>query len=365
MNTLRRQSTLTALLFLAPFLLTIAVFFAYAFVRVVYWSFTNYDLFHAPQLRGLKNYADMLGDPSFRTALTNTLLFSVITTVTQTVLALLVANLLNRRLRGISFFRAAWYMPSVTSSVVIGLIFLWLFQRRGIVNYVLAQFEAYRAVILAFVLILVAVQVAQVLFERARGLPAGWTDPALAAISALVAALGTWLLSSFGAAPVYPAQPLDISWYATTGKLLGVLPIPLATIIIQNVFTTVPSLMIFFLAGLQNIPRGLYEAAEIDGAGKVQQLLYVTVPMLRPVTFYVVTVSLIGTLQMFDQVAIIGSAAPLQSTITLAFYVFRNAFSGGVSSAGIASAAAIVLLLITLLFVWVQRRFFVSDEAYT
>lgn len=363
MNTQRRQSTVTALLFLAPFLATIAVFFVYAFLRALYFSGTDYNLFNTPKLVGARNYANLLGDPLFRSALTNTLLFSFITTVAQTILALLMANVLNRRLRGITFFRSAWYMPSITSSVVIGLIFLWLFQRRGIINYLITQFIAYRGVIGAFLLILVLAQVLQVLWERARKLPAAWTDPALAALSALIALIGTWLLSSAGVVSVAATDPIDFSWYATDQKLLGILPVPLATIILQNVFTTVPTLMIFFLAGLQNIPRALYEAAEIDGANKLQQLLFVTVPMLRPVTFYVVTVGLIGTLQMFDQVAIIGSAAPLRSIVTLAYYVYNYVFQGGVSQVGLATAAAIVLAVITLLFVLIQRRFLVSDEA--
>lgn len=365
MNRQQRQTTVTALLFLAPFLLTLAVFFVYAFARALYFSFTDYNLFNDPNLVGVRNYFNASADGLFTTALTNTLLFAVITTTLQTVFALLVANILNQKIKGLSFFRTAWYMPSITSSVVIGLIFLWLFQRRGIFNYLLTQFVAYGALIGTFLSILVGVQIVQVLLERARRLPAAWTDPALAALSALVALVVTALLANFGVVGVQDAAPVDISYYATDAKILGILPVPLATIIAQNTFTTVPTLMLFFLAGLQNIPRALYEAAELDGASKVQQLLFVTVPMLRPVSFYVITTGLIGTLQMFDQVAIIGSAAPLAQRITLAYYVYARSFAGGVSEVGLATAAAIVLAVITLLVVLLQRRFFVSSEAQT
>ncbi|WP_027481812.1 carbohydrate ABC transporter permease [Deinococcus pimensis] len=365
MNTQRRQEITTALIFLAPFLVTLAVFFVYAFVRALYFSFTDYNLFNDPTLVGIKNYTDIVADSLFTTALANTLLFAFITTFLQTVFALIVANILNQKIRGLAFFRTAWYMPSITSSAVIGLIFLWLLQRRGIFNYLLTQFLAYAPVIGTLALVLVAAQVVQVLIERARRLPASWFDPALASVSALVAIALTWLLTSLGVVGVRDVPPVDISYYATTARIGGVLPVPLATIIAQNTFTTVPTLMLFFLAGLQNIPRALYEAAEIDGATKVQQFTRVTVPMLRPVTFYVITTGLIGTLQMFDQVAIIGAAAPLAQRITLAYYVYSRAFAGGVSEVGLATAAAIVLAVITLIIVLLQRRFFVADEAQT
>ncbi|MFW8627954.1 carbohydrate ABC transporter permease [Deinococcus sp. ME38] len=128
---LRRGQTPAALLFLAPFLITTAAFFFYAFGRAIYYSFTDFNLFNEPRLIGVKPYADVLGDPSFRRALANSLVFAVITTTLQTVGALLMAVALNTRIRGMGFFRSAWYMPSITSSVVITLIFLWLFQRRG------------------------------------------------------------------------------------------------------------------------------------------------------------------------------------------------------------------------------------------
>ena len=88
--------------------------------------------------------------------------------------------------------------------------------------------------------------------------------------------------------------------------------------------------------------------------------------MVRPITFLVLTLSLIGTLQLFDQVALFGSAAPLESRISLAYYVFLSAFpEGGRSEIGVSSAAALVLAVLTLLIVLVQRRFGVSETGHT
>nr|WP_183984805.1 sugar ABC transporter permease [Deinobacterium chartae] len=353
-------------MFLAPLLLSLGLFFVYAFLRALYYSFTDYDLFNTPQWVGLRSYLAILADDRFRIALTNTLLFSAVVTTAQTIGALLLAVVLNQKVRGLGFFRSAFYMPSITSSVVITLIFIWLFQRRGVVNYLATQIGAYGPVIAAFIALVVVFQAAQVLWERSRGRPARALDPALLWISVALGAVGVWLALAFGWIGIRSVEPVDISWFASRERLFGLIPIPLLFIMIQNTFTTIPTMMLFFLAGLQNVPSALYEAAELDGASKFQQLRYITVPMLRPVTFYVVTVSLIGTLQMFDQVRIIGSAAPLESIITLAYYVYNNVFpSGSLPRAGMASAAAVILALLTLVIVALQRRFLISDEAHS
>ncbi|PTA68356.1 carbohydrate ABC transporter permease [Deinococcus arcticus] len=360
----QRSQTSTAYLFLAPFLITTAVFFFYAFGRALYYSFTDFNLFNTPQLIGVKPYADVLNDPSFRRALGNSLVFALVTTTLQTIGALLMAVALNNKIRGMGFFRSAWYMPSITSSVVITLIFLWLFQRRGIANYLITQWQIYQPLVLTFLGVLLALQLGQVLWERARRLPAGWLDPALAAVSALGALAVTALLAWTGVVGAREVPPFDYQYFADKWIEVGgvrVLSVPLLVIIIQNTFTTIPTLMLFFLAGLQNIPGALYEAADIDGATPWQKLTRVTVPMLRPVTFFVVTVGLIGTMQMFDQVAVIGSAAPPDTLVTLAYYVYSNTFKAGAAPVNMASAAAIILALIILAMVFVQRRFFPSE----
>ncbi|PNY80218.1 carbohydrate ABC transporter permease [Deinococcus koreensis] len=361
---LKKGQTATAYIFLAPFLITIAIFFFYAFARAIYYSFTDFNLFNTPKLIGVKPYADVLADPSFRRALGNSLIFAIVTTTLQTVGALLMSVALNNKIRGMGFFRSAWYMPSITSSVVITLIFLWLFQRRGIANYLITQWQSYQPLILTFLGVLIAVQIVQVLWERSRKFPAGWFDPALAATSALVALAATAALSLTGAVQPRDVQLFDYQYFADKWISVGgvrILSIPLLVIIIQNTFTTIPTLMLFFLAGLQNIPGALYEAADIDGATPWQKLMNVTVPMLRPVTFYVITVGLIGTMQMFDQVAVIGSAAPGDTLITLAYYVYQNTFKAGAAPVNLASAAAIILAAIILVMVFVQRKFFPSE----
>jgi multiple sugar transport system permease protein len=254
-------------------------------------------------------------------------------------------------------------MPSIASSAVITLVFIWLFRPTGIFSFLGTQFQNNFWVIFSFIAITVVVQTLQVLWERSRRLPAGAFDPALLLVSFLVAAIATWVLVATGVVKIGMLPPQPLTWLSSRERLLGVIPLPLVVIIIQNVFTTIPSLMLLFLAGLQGVSPTMYEAASIDGASPWQQTLYITVPMLRPVTFYAITTSLIGTLQVFDQIALFEGTAPLESTVTLAYYVYYNVFqSSGQSKIGLASASAMILAGLTLLVVVIQRKFFVSDE---
>lgn len=359
----KTREALTAYGFLAPFVLFVLVFFGYAFARTLYFSFTDYNLFDRQNFVGLENYSRIVRDPLFLTALANTLMYCVIVVVLQTSGALLLAIVLNQKLRGLTFFRTAYYMPSITSSVVITLIFIWLFQPRGTISYLSNYVSNHAGPILVFLALAAAVQSLQVLVERRRGLPAAPFDPALLVVSLLVALAGTWLLTAFGVVPVGTAEPRLLNWLSTRDRFLGVVPYPLLFIIVQNTFTTIPTLMLFFLAGLQGIPRSLYEAAAIDGTTPWQHTLYITVPMLRPVTFFVVTTGIIGTLQLFDQVSLLSATAPLESRISLAFFVYENVFpSSALPRVGLASAAALILALLTITVVLIQRRFVVRED---
>jgi len=356
------QEVLAAYLFLLPFVLSLAIFFGYAFVRTIYFSFTDYNMFDAPRWVGLANYAAIFRETKFLTALRNSLAFSIIVTLAQTAFALLLAIVLNNRLKGITFFRAAYYMPSVASSVVVTLIFLWMFQRTGVFNYVLELFARYRPFLAAFFALAAAVQVAQVAWDRWRKRPVGWFEPPALLTSFLLAVAGVAALWATGKISAVDVEPVRIVWLNTrqtlpsSGGWISV-PIPLASIMMLNTWTTAPTLMLLYLAGLQDIPKELYEAAAVDGANKWHQFRYVTLPQLKHVTFLILSLGLISTLQMFDQVAIIGSAAPLEATITLAYYVYSNAFPGGaLPRVGMASAAAVILAILTLVAVMIQRR---------
>jgi multiple sugar transport system permease protein len=247
------------------------------------------------------------------------------------------------------------------SSAAMTLIFLWLFQRQGLMTELVQFVVNSRWYIAAFFGIALTVQLALVLNARRKYDGVSFGDPVFATIAVAIAAVGVYALRLGAVLPIYSEEFL-ISWLNTQARILF-LPQTLWSVALMNVFTTMPTLMLLFLAGLQSIPTALYEAAELDGAGKFRQLIYVTIPSLAPVTFAVVTLGIIGTLQMFDQVAILGDAAPLQSRITLAFYIYANAFpEGAASRIGMSSAAAILLGLLTLIIVYLQRALGISDK---
>lgn len=354
----RAREAAWSYLFLAPFLFTLGVFFLYAFLRTLHFSFTEYDLFAAPRWIGLENYRQLFGERLFLTALRNTILYSVVVTLSQTVLALALAVALNQKLRGLTFFRSLYYMPSITSSVVITLIFMWLFQRGGAINYLITVARQHGRTVLVFVALVAAAQFIQVVWERRRGLPARPLDPALLVVSLLVGLAGTWLLSTWVYPPAEGVAAQQINWLNTRRRWPAAwgAPIPLIAIMMLNIWTTAPTFMLLFLAGLQDVPRELYEAAAVDGATRWVAFTQVTLPHLQPVIFLVVTLGLIGTLQMFDQVAILGDQAPLESVITLAYYVYHWVFPGGaMPRVGLAAAGAVFLAILTLIVVLIQR----------
>jgi multiple sugar transport system permease protein len=250
---------------------------------------------------------------------------------------------------------------------VITLIFLWMYQRRGLFNFIGTQFSRYAPLIGVFLAALVVAQVVQVLVERRMALPAKWTDPALLVSSIVVSLIVTVVLSLTGLVGARDVPPIDFVWLQTgqtvpAAPAFMAAPVPLIAIMIQNIFTTIPTLMLLFLAGLQDVPRSYYEAASLDGASAAQKFFHITIPALQPVLFLVVTLGLIGTLQMFDQVAIFGDAAPLRSRITLAYFVYNRMFPGAqLPEVGLASAAALFLALFTLSVVALQRLVIKSE----
>jgi len=137
--------------------------------------------------------------------------------------------------------------------------------------------------------------------------------------------------------------------------------VALTSIMMLNVWTTAGTMMVIFLAGLQDVPRDVYEAAALDGASRWRQFLDITVPLLRPVTLFVVTLGLIGTFQVFDQIYVMSEGGPAKTTTTLAYLIYTEGFRFG-KGLGYASALSIVLFGIIFVLFLVQRRFVGQTE---
>lgn len=142
---------------------------------------------------------------------------------------------------------------------------------------------------------------------------------------------------------------MGLSWY----EWLSGPSVAMCTIILLAVWTTSGTFMLIFLAALQDIPRELEESAALEGVSRLQMLRYVTLPALRPVLFLVLTLGLISTWQVFDQVYVMGQGAPGNTTLTPAYLSYSAAFDD--ADFGQGAAIAFVLLALILCMTAVQR----------
>lgn len=322
-NKKNRMTMLMAYGFLAPYLIVTMVFTVGVILFALYISFNNYDIFTPPQWVGLANYIKAFKgftDPTekdFIQSLYNVFWYSLIVIPLQTGIAILLAALVNAPIRFKQFFRTIFYAPSVTSSVVITLIFMWFYLKTGYVNFFIAKIFGLFGLSWQNVL---------------------WLGDPRGLIQLIVTAFG----GNIPSAQWYLRGP-SIAWMA---------------IMFQNIFTTAPTFMIMFLAAMQDINPTLYEAAAIDGASSWDQFSKITLPLLRPITLLVVVLGTIGTLQVFDQVYLATSGGPLGTSLTPVYLTFREAMGQqGPIRMGYAAALAFILAIIIFFFTYLQRRF--------
>jgi len=316
-NSMARREAITAYMFLSPYLLVTLVFTIGVFAFAIYISFTDFNLFTTPEWVGLKHYRVVLEDKKFLRSLVNVLYYALIVVSFQTTLALLLAVALNAPMRAKQFFRTIFYAPSVTSSVVISFIFLWLYLKTGYVNHFIGQvFELFGGE-----------------WEQIN-----WLNDPRGLFQLILGPFGVEIPSS----QWYFRGP-SITWMA---------------IMFQNIFTTVPTFMIMFLAALQEIPPTLYEAASIDGANGRQRFFNITVPMLRPIILLIVLLGTIGTWQVFDQVKLLTAGGPLNTTLTPVYLIYSEGLGiSGPPRMGYAASRALILGVIIFIFSIIQRRF--------
>ncbi len=327
-----RQDAIAGWLFVTPALVILGVFLVLPILFAAYYSFTDWNGISPPteaRLVGLRNYYDLLlsggiKQQDFFKALKNTTYFALGVVPLQTGAALVLAVIVNQRgLRFKDFFRTAYYFPSITSSIAISLIFLFLYQKSGLVNYVLEV----------------------VTFGRWE--PIAWLADARGLFHILLEPLGITLRTGpeFLRAKVASLTVWD--WISGPS-------IALAAIMLQNSWTTTGTMMVIFLAALQDIPSFVYEAAQIDGANNWQIFWKITLPLLRPTLFFVITLGLIGTYQVFDQIYVMTSGGPAKTTLTMAYIVYRNGFRN--SEMGLGLATAVLLFAIIFVLTLLQRR---------
>lgn len=275
------------LLFALPWILGFIIFLAYPVLASLYYSFTNFSILREPSYVGADNYAELASDTVFHKALINTLIYAVGAVPLSTVVAIGLAMLLNTKVKGMSYYRTIFFLPSLVPMVALGTLFLWIFNGDyGLLN------EGIRAVNLE---------------------PPNW--------------LG------------------DPAWSKSTLMLISMWGCGQA--------------MVIYLAGLQNVPVSLYEAADLDGAKLGKKIWNVTLPMLSPVILFNVVMGIIGALQVFAvPYVMFPGGAPARSTYFIASYLFDNAFQ--YQRMGYASAVGWVMFIITLVLTLLALK--ISDR---
>ena len=287
-----RKQTKTAIAFLAPSLLHLVVYLFTPIVFAVYLSFHRWDIVVPDKpFIGLENFREMLSDGAFWDALKNTFIFSLNVPVGLCI-ALAVALMMHKRIRGIGFLRALYFLPSVTSLVAISLVWMWIYHPSyGAANYFLALL----------------------------GLP-------------------------------------QQQWLNSTQTAM-------LSIIIFSVWLGIGYQMIIFLAGLQSIPEGYYEAARIDGASGWQRFHKITLPLLKPTTFFLLVTSFIGSFQVFTSVFIMTSGGPVRSTDVIVYHIYQAAWNQ--LRMGYASAMSWILFLLIMLLTWMQFKVLGKEVDYS
>jgi sn-glycerol 3-phosphate transport system permease protein len=274
----------TALLFLAPALTCLGLFVFWPLLRSLYLSVFLTDPLGRPKLFvGLANFTEAFASPVFRGSLGTTLLFVLLTVPTGVALALGLALLADRKLKGIRLFQMIFASPLAISVSMGATIFSLLYHPLiGLFNLVL---------------------------KRLGLPPIGWTtDPAWALFAVGLCAI--WLRLGFN-------------------------------------FVTI-------LSGLQNVPRDLYEAAQVDGASGWRQHWHVTLPMISPTLFFTVVVGVIHALQTFGEVQILTGGGPSEATNLIVYQIYSTAFER--FEFGTASAQSLILFALMLLCTWLQFR---------
>jgi multiple sugar transport system permease protein len=298
----RMGETGAALLFASPWLLGFVVLTGGPILFSIVLSFTRYDVLSEPRYVGLANYRDVFADPVFYRSLANTG-FMILRVPVVMAVGLGMALLLNSGVRALGFYRTGLYLPVTMPIVASCLLWIWILNSRGsFLN------EALRFCI--------------------------DTAPARAV---------EWVVSHFTGLPFRLEAPLWLQDPRFSKFAL----------ILMNVWAAGGG-MVIWLAGLQSIPKQLYEAASIDGAGPLRRFWHVTLPMLSPYILFNAIVGLIGTMQVFTEAYIMTAGGPVDSTLFYAYYLFRQAFQ--FFRMGYASALAWILFLAVLALTVLQLR---------
>lgn len=277
-----RAQLVTALVFILPALVGFSVFYLLPTLRGIYYSLTEYNLLGSPTWVGLDNYVKLFQDPLFWNSLKVTVWYVFLNITFQTVIAVVLAVLMQRLTRS-TVLRGALLIPWLISNVIAAMLWFWLLDYQiGLVNEFL-----------------------------------DW--------------IGIHRIAFFGSE----------TW-------------AIPTIAFVNVWRHMGYTALLVFAGLQTIPNYVYEAASLDGASELTAFRRITLPLLRPVLAMVLVITVTGSFQVFDTVAVTTRGGPVNVTRVIQYYIYQKAFGEG--QFGYGSAIAVVLFIILAILAALQLR---------
>ncbi len=283
------RNELEVLPFLLPGFILLLIFIFYPIAKNFYMSLSDYNIFldKMNTFTGIDNYIRVFKDKMFWDAFINTAAYAAVTILPQMAIGLILAIIINTKIKGSFLFRILFYIPVITSWLIVSLIFRYLFESgdAGLINYLLLKANLIQTSISWF-------------SNR-------WTANAV-----------IWILAVWK----------GIGWN-----------------------------MVVFLAGLQGIDRSYYEAADIDGANIIQKVRFITIPLLKPVTFFIMTNLLVGSFNVFTQVYVMTNGAPMGRTQVLLSYMYKVAFTD--FQIGYSSALSVVVGVFIFILAMGQQKF--------
>ncbi|MFC1726363.1 extracellular solute-binding protein [candidate division KSB1 bacterium] len=286
------KSALTGYGFLLPSFVHIMVFFVGPVLFIFFLSFHQWNIILPKKpFIWLDNYVELVKDKNFLRSLFNTFYYALHVPVGMSI-SLVLAVLVNRKIRGINIIKTLFFLPSVSSFVAIAMVWQWIYNSRfGLLNYFITRLG----------------------FDSVK-----WLENPQTAMPALI---------------------------------------------IMSIWVGMGYQMVIFLAGLQGIPQHLYEVARIDGANPVQRFFRITLPLLKPTTFFILVTSLIGSFQVFTQVFVMTKGGPLRATDVAVYHIYKSAWVN--MQMGYSSAMAVVLFAIIFLVTLVQFKYAGKEVNYT
>ena len=280
------QENIAGYLFMLPFLLFFVGFVVYPMFMCIYTSFFDATMNREDIFIGFQNYVDLFNDPVFWKALTNTLIIVVVSVPVTCAFSLWIATLISKMpVTATSAFRCIFYLPVVTGSVAVTMVWKWMFNNYyGILNYL---------------------------------------------------GKGVGLLDK------------NINWLGDPKYALGCIILILLT-------TSVGQPIVLYVSALDNVDKSLVEAAQVDGATETQAFWRIKWPQMMPTTLYILVITTINSFQCFALIQLLTSGGPKNSTMTIMYYIYYNAFKQ--YRYGYGNAMGVILAIIIAILSAVQFR---------